>query len=149
MVGINARRFFGLIARLVLASVFISAALPKLKDPVAFAAAIDAYRTISGSWAMAAATVLPWLELIIAVGLLTPWLRRASAWIMALLLGLFIALHLSAWARGLNIDCGCFGESGSSPDYHWLILRNLALLLATIFILRIAQRNKNAPESTL
>jgi uncharacterized membrane protein YphA (DoxX/SURF4 family) len=149
MVGINARRFFGLIARLVLASVFISAALPKLKDPVAFAAAIDAYRTISGSWAMAAATVLPWLELIIAVGLLTPWLRRASAWIMALLLGLFIALHLSAWARGLNIDCGCFGESGSSPDYHWLILRNLALLLATVFILRIAQRNKNAPESTL
>jgi uncharacterized membrane protein YphA (DoxX/SURF4 family) len=149
MVGINARRFFGLIARLVLASVFISAALPKLKDPVAFAAAIDAYRTISGSWAMAAATVLPWLELIIAVGLLTPWLRRASAWIMALLLGLFIALHLSAWARGLNIDCGCFGESGSSPDYHWLILRNLALLLATIFILRIAQRNNNAPESTL
>ena len=149
MVGINARRFVGLIARLVLASVFISAALPKLKDPVAFAAAIDAYRTISGSWAMAAATVLPWLELIIAVGLLTPWLRRASAWIMALLLGLFIALHLSAWARGLNIDCGCFGESGSSPDYHWLILRNLALLLATVFILRIAQRNKNAPESTL
>ena len=149
MVGINARRFFGLIARLVLASVFISAALPKLKDPVAFAAAIDAYRTISGSWAMAAATVLPWLELIIAVGLLTPWLRRASAWIMALLLGLFIALHLSAWARGLNIDCGCFGESGSSPDYHWLILRNLALLLATVFILRIAQRNNNAPESTL
>jgi uncharacterized membrane protein YphA (DoxX/SURF4 family) len=149
MVGINARRFFGLIARLVLASVFISAALPKLKDPVAFAAAIDAYRTISGSWAMAAATVLPWLELIIAVGLLTPWLRRASAWIMALLLGLFIALHLSAWARGLNIDCGCFGESGSSPDYHWLFVRNLALLLATVFILRIAQRNKNAPESTL
>jgi uncharacterized membrane protein YphA (DoxX/SURF4 family) len=149
MVGIDAKRFFGLIARLVLASVFISAALPKLKDPVAFAAAIEAYRTLSGSWAMAAATVLPWLELIIAVGLLTPWLRRASAGIMALLLVLFIALHLSAWARGLNIDCGCFGASASSPDYHWLVLRNLALLILSIFIWRIALRNKYAPTRTL
>lgn len=148
MVRINAKGFFGLIARLVLASVFITAALPKIKDPAAFAASIEGFRLIGGSWAMATAIVLPWLELVLAIGLLTPWLRRASAWSIALLLGLFIALHLSAWARGLDIDCGCFGASASSPDYHWLVLRNLALLILTIYILRIAQRNKYAPTST-
>ena len=143
MVRLNARAFFSLLGRLVLAAVFILAALPKIQDPVAFAASIEGFHIITGSGAMAAATALPWLELVIALGLLTPWLRRASAYSMALLLGLFIALHASAWARGLNINCGCFGESASNPDYHWLILRNLALLLLTIYILRIALRNNN------
>lgn len=144
MVGVTARGLFALIARLVLAWVFINAGLPKIQDPVAFAASIEAYRVIGGTWALAAATVLPWLELVIGVGLVTPWLRRASAAVMVLLLSLFIALHLSAWARGLNIDCGCFGQSAGSPDYHGLILRNLALLAISLFILRLALRNKNA-----
>ena len=146
MVGVNATRFIGLIARLALAGVFISAALPKIQDPVAFAASIEGFRFISGSWAMATAIVLPWLELAIAIGLLTPWLRRASAWTMALLLGLFIALHLSAWVRGLNINCGCFGESAGSSDYHWLILRNLALLIASIFVLRLAHQQSKSGD---
>ena len=144
MVALDARSFFGLLARLILAGVFVIAALPKIKDPIAFAAAIEGYRILSGSWAMAAATALPWLELIIAIGLITPWLRRASAWTIAGLLALFIALHLSAWARGLNINCGCFGESTDSPDYLWLILRNLALLLAALYVLILAGRNKSA-----
>jgi len=149
MVALDARSFFGLLARLILAGVFVIAALPKIKDPIAFAAAIEGYRILSGSWAMAAATALPWLELIIAIGLITPWLRRASAGIIAGLLALFISLHVSAWMRGLNINCGCFGSSAESPDYVWLILRNLALLITTLFILRVAAGNKHAPQHTL
>ena len=145
MVRVDPTSFFGLIARLVLAGVFLQAGLPKVQDPVAFAVAIENYRIISGSWAMAAAIVLPWLEIVIGIGLLTPWLRRASACTMIGLLGVFIALHLLSWARGLDIDCGCFGESAGSPDYHWLILRNLALLITSIFVLRIALRNPRAP----
>lgn len=145
---ISAKCLLLLIARLVLVWVFIRAGLPKVQDPVAFAASIDGYRVISGSLSMWVALFLPWLEIIISVGVLTPWLRRGSATIMALLLGLFIALHGSAWARGLDIECGCFGESTSSPDYHWLILRNLGLLLITIFVLLATRRNKNTPESS-
>ena len=149
MVGIDTRTCLSLLARLLLAGVFISAALPKIQDPLAFAVSIDGYRIISGSWAMAAATALPWVELVIAIGLLTPWLRRASAGIIAGLLALFISLHVSAWMRGLNINCGCFGSSAESPDYVWLILRNLALLITTLFILRVAAGNKHAPQHTL
>jgi uncharacterized membrane protein YphA (DoxX/SURF4 family) len=149
MVGVNTAPLLALIARLVLAWVFISAGLPKVQDPVAFGVAIDGYRVISGSFTLWVAVMLPWLELIIGVGLLTPWLRRASAGMMTLLLALFIILHASAWIRGLDISCGCFGESADSPDYHWLILRNLALLLATIFILMTSLRNKKTHESSL
>lgn len=148
MVGVNTKALALLVARLLLAWVFIGAGLPKIQDPVAFSAAIDGFRIISGSLSLWAAVVLPWLELIIGIGLLTPWLRRASASIMALLLGLFIVMHASAWARGLDINCGCFGESAQSPDYHWLILRNLALLLITIYIFRTSLRNKNPQENS-
>lgn len=148
MGGVNTGALVLLVARLVLAWVFISAGLPKIQDPVAFAASIDGFRIISGSLTLWVAVVLPWLELIIGVGLLIPGLRRASAWTIMLLLGLFIALHGSAWIRGLDINCGCFGESADSPDYHWLILRNLAFLLVAIFILSRPLRNKIARKNS-
>ncbi|MFU8847809.1 MAG: MauE/DoxX family redox-associated membrane protein [Opitutales bacterium] len=142
MVGVNTKALLHLLARLVVAGVFISAGLPKVQDPIAFAASIDGFRIVSGSLSLWTAVVLPWLEIIIGIGLLTPWLRRASASLIALLLALFIILHASAWIRGLDINCGCFGESAESPAYLWLILRNLALLLATLFVLSDALRNK-------
>lgn len=146
---ISIKALFILISRLCLVWIFIRAGLPKIQDPVAFAASIDGYRIIGGSLSMWVAIALPWLEIVIAVGLLTPWLRRSSAILMALLLGLFIALHTSAWARGLDINCGCFGESANSPDYHWLILRNLALLLIAILVLLNPQRNKQPAASSI
>lgn len=148
MGGISSKALLLLIGRLALAWVFIWAAIPKLQDPVAFSASIEGYRIVSGSLAMWAAIILPWLELVVGLGLITPWLRQASAGTMASLLLLFVALHASAWARGLDINCGCFGESTESPGYHWLILRNLALLSITIFILRAPRRNKTTPEGS-
>ncbi|MEM1221748.1 MAG: MauE/DoxX family redox-associated membrane protein [Verrucomicrobiota bacterium] len=125
-----------LIARLVLAGVFVTAALPKIQDPVAFGQSIIAYRLIEGDLVGWTALALPWLELICAIGLLMPWLKRASAiWIAGLLL-VFITLHASAWARGLDIDCGCFGESdGSGINYSLSILRNTALLAAVSYLI--------------
>jgi hypothetical protein len=55
------------------------------------------------------AFVLPWLELIAAVLLLTgPW-RGEARLILALLLAVFILAKISTEVRGLHIDCGCFG----------------------------------------
>ncbi|MEO0508945.1 MAG: MauE/DoxX family redox-associated membrane protein [Verrucomicrobiota bacterium] len=149
MVQVNAIGLFALVARLVLAWVFIRAGLPKVQDPVAFAASIDNYRIVEGSLSLWVALVLPWLEVVIGIGLLTPWLRQASGWAITALLGLFIGLHTSAWARGLDIDCGCFGESNETIGYHWLILRNSLLLLVAIFILLRDSRNKKTPESSI
>ena len=50
----------------------------------------------------------------------------------------FIVGIASAWARGLEIDCGCFGNGGAAPgaasDYPWEIARDVALLAASIFL---------------
>lgn len=129
---INHLEYLLLLARLTLSAVFLFAALPKIQDPVAFAASIEAYHVISAQSVMWVAIVLPWLELFIGIGILMPQLRRASGLLIVALLIVFIGLHASAWVRGLDISCGCFGQSETeaSPNYLWLIFRNLALMIA-------------------
>lgn len=141
MAGVNPRirsmAYLILIGRLVVSAVFILAALPKIQDPAAFAVSVEGYRIVTANLAMWIALALPWLELVTGFGILIPQIRRGSALVITLLLIAFIALHASAWARGLDINCGCFNahESEKTPDYLWLILRNIGLLTACIFVL--------------
>jgi uncharacterized membrane protein YphA (DoxX/SURF4 family) len=141
MAGVNpevrSMAYLVLLGRLIVSVAFILAALPKIQDPAAFAISVEGYRVVTANLAMWIALVLPWLELVTGFGLLIPQIRRGSNLIITLLLIVFIALHASAWARGLDINCGCFNahESEKKPDYLWLILRNIGLLTACIFVL--------------
>ena len=142
MAEITAKPALHWIARIVLAVTFLSAALPKILDPVAFAVSVEAYRVISGATANWTALLLPWLELFIAFGILTPWLRFASAATIATLLIAFISLHMTSWARGLDISCGCFGKDAGSSNYVLLLARNCALLLPVIVVLSSERTGK-------
>jgi uncharacterized membrane protein YphA (DoxX/SURF4 family) len=141
MAGVNPRirpmPYLVLLGRLVVSAAFILAALPKIQDPAAFAVSVEGYRIVADNLIIWIALALPWLELVIGFGLLIPQIRRGSNLIIALLLIIFIALHASAWARGLDINCGCFNAHASEkmPDYLWLILRNIGLLTACTFVL--------------
>jgi uncharacterized membrane protein YphA (DoxX/SURF4 family) len=137
MAEVSKKTWIALIARLLLVAVFIFAALPKIQDPVAFAASIEGFRLVSYDFAVWIALILPWLELVTGFGVLLPQIRRVSAVILALMLLVFIGLHASAWIRGLDITCGCFGvhESHTAPNYLLLILRNVGLLIACVCVL--------------
>jgi len=141
MAGVNpevrSMAYLVLLGRLIVSVAFILAALPKIQDPAAFAISVEGYRVVTANLAMWIALVLPWLELVAGFGLLIPQIQRGSNLTIALLLIVFIALHTSAWARGLDINCGCFNahESEKTPDYLWLILRNFGLLAVCIFVL--------------
>ena len=150
MGAVNQKSLFVLIARLVVAGAFVMAALPKIQDPVAFATSVSAFRVIAPELSIWVALLLPWLELVIGLGILLPIIRRTSGALIGLLLLLFIALHTSAWMRGLDISCGCFGaETGeATTDYRWLILRNLFLLGAAILVLRQDRRNIHEPQGS-
>ena len=98
---------------------------------------IENYQLISSSDALLIiATYLPWLE--IAVGLALLFGRAvlgASAWI-SLLLVVFIAALVSAWLRGLDISCGCFGhETQNRTNYPVHLAGNIALLLAALTVM--------------
>ena len=148
MAGLTPRKGLTWITRLIAAATFLAAAFPKILDPLAFATSIDAYRIIDGASTNWVALLLPWLELFIAIGLLTPWLRTASASTIAILLVFFITLHAISWARGLDISCGCYGEGAGSGNYVLLIMRNCALLLAILYVLWDERRTTKTFKKT-
>jgi uncharacterized membrane protein YphA (DoxX/SURF4 family) len=118
------------VPRLLAAGVFFWAGAAKVLDPATFLAAIETYRLLPGALARAVAVWLPWVELCAAVGLFLPTYRRAAAWLLLALMASFtIALGL-AWARGLDITCGCFGrsETVSGAAYLRYLARDVALL---------------------
>jgi putative oxidoreductase len=116
--------------RLLVAGIFIVAAVLKMHDPAAFAEQIANYR-LWPSLSNYLAVGLPGIELMAAAVLLFGrrlW-RTGALLILAGLLVVFTVAIARAWAMGLDLDCGCFG-TGSTHVGPWSVLRNLGLLAA-------------------
>jgi uncharacterized membrane protein YphA (DoxX/SURF4 family) len=130
------------VARLGLAAVFLIAGGTKVGDLAASGRAVNAYDLMPYDVAKAVGAAQPFLEIALGLLLLAGLAVRLSAGIGAVLLVIFIAGIASAWARGLQIDCGCFSKggelgAGKVPTYGWEILRDLGfLVLAGILLVK-------------
>ncbi|HEY3295451.1 MAG TPA: MauE/DoxX family redox-associated membrane protein [bacterium] len=106
------------VCRLGIAVVYLLAAIPKLLDPLDFAKAIANYRVsfpiIGQDYIYPVAIFLPALEAVVAIALFSNKWKRIASLIAGAMLLMFIVLIGQAVARGLNIDCGCFGSGGVS-----------------------------------
>ena len=130
--------WIGLVARLVTGTVWVVAGGLKLPDPAASVRAVRAYDLLPESAVTLVGHGLPVLELLIGLLLLVGLLTRPAAIVSSLLLVAFIAGIVSAWARGLEIECGCFGgggaKAGAAAAYPWEIARDLGLLLLSAWL---------------
>lgn len=72
---------------------------------------------ISPPWDAAAAYTVPWLEIVLGVMLVAGWWTRAVLGVLAGLVAVFAVCVGWAWARNLNIACGCLG--GEAPIHYW------------------------------
>jgi uncharacterized membrane protein YphA (DoxX/SURF4 family) len=101
-----------LLGRLALAAVFLFAGYAKLplrQPAMLFAFTIDSYQLLP-PWAVSlVAHTLPWFELALGLLLLVGWPLRPVATLASLLLLVFFGVMVRTYARGLEIDCGCFG----------------------------------------
>ena len=123
-----------LVSRLLIAALFLFAAITKLFDPSSFAQQIANYQLTPWPVTAALSVFLPALELCVGICLLLGrWESGALIW-LAILLMLFSGALLSAIVRGLSIDCGCFGRSVENTGTLWPLFRNLALLVVTGFL---------------
>ncbi|MFZ1983238.1 MAG: MauE/DoxX family redox-associated membrane protein [Desulfatitalea sp.] len=136
-------------ARFLLGAIFIYAAVDKILDPATFAQAIANYQILPPLWVHPTALLLPWLELVCGLGLMSGVLKRGSALVITLLLITFTAaLGYSAY-RGLDIHCGCFASDGAgTPNLYLDLLRDAVLLTLAIFVLRRVRRSEpcNCPD---
>jgi uncharacterized membrane protein YphA (DoxX/SURF4 family) len=130
------------VARLGLAAVFLIAGGLKVGDLAESGRAVNAYQLMSFDVAKAVGAIQPFLEIAVGLLLLIGLAVRLSGAIAALLLVIFIAGIASAWARGLQIDCGCFSKGGAltggrTAEYGLEILRDLGfLVLAGILLVK-------------
>jgi len=134
------REWVGLLARLATGAVWIGAGIAKLGDSYQSVQAVRAYELLPGGLVEPVGYLLPVLEVVVGAALVAGLLTRGAAVLSALLSVAFVVGISSAWARGLEIDCGCFGGGGYDPGaaahYPWEIARDTALLLASLFLVR-------------
>ncbi len=99
------------VSRLVFSGVFVWAGWGKLRDPLAFADSVAAFRMLPHPvFVSLVALGVPVLEWMTAVLLWVPRWHRAARWVMTGLFALFAVALSVAQVRGLEIDCGCFGS---------------------------------------
>jgi uncharacterized membrane protein YphA (DoxX/SURF4 family) len=123
-------------ARLLVGGVFVVAGALKLPDPAAAVRAVRAYQLLPEPLVAPVAFGLPVLEIALGLALLLGVFVRTAAIGAAVLLVVFLAGVISAWARGLQIDCGCFGDGGpvaaGETAYPQEVLRDVGLLIAAV-----------------
>ncbi len=126
-------------ARVALAGVLFWAGWVKFTEPPALQRqAVEAYELLPEGLAGAVGYGLPVLEMVLALLLVVGFVTRFSAVLSALLMAVFVAGIASVWARGLSIDCGCFGGGGAvaagETKYLQEILRDLGFLALGVWI---------------
>jgi hypothetical protein len=113
----------------VLSCVLGWAAIGKLGRFREFVGQVAAYRLLPMMFVRPAALAVVSAELITTVLLVPPPTRPAGAGLATLLLAVFLAAQASALARGLAIDCGCFGGSDELAAIGPATVTRTALLL--------------------
>lgn len=123
----------------MLGGVFLVAGVLKAIDPQSSVAAVRAYQLLPASLATVVGWGLPFAEIALGLLLLAGIATRAVAVGVAMLLVIFIAGVVSAAARGLSIDCGCFGGGGAvdpgQTAYGVELVRDTGLLLLALWLI--------------
>lgn len=119
------------LARVVVATMLWLSAYWKIARPGAFLEAVVEYQLVPFPAAMVVAAWLPWLEVVLAVAVLTRWNRGAA--LISVTLGLaFVLAQASVLVRGLSVACGCFGPTGEPVGAVSLIRSSLFLVCAWV-----------------
>ena len=130
--------WFGLFARLTLGGVIFVAGALKVTTPYKSAAAMRAYELLPISIANFFGYALPWFEVGLGALLILGVATRLSGFIAGSLMIVFIIAIASAWARGLSIDCGCFGGGGQvapgETKYLQEIVRDFGLAFLGFYL---------------
>jgi uncharacterized membrane protein YphA (DoxX/SURF4 family) len=133
-------RWVGTVARLVIGGVFAVSGFTKVVDIEGTVRSVRAYKLLPEAVVPTVGAGLPVLELALSLLLLTGLLTRAAAVVTVPLSGAFFFGVAHAWAKGLTIQCGCFGNGGLTshpvPGYVRELVINAILILAALWLIR-------------
>ena len=127
-----------LLSRLILGGVLFAAGALKVGNLQKSAMAVRAYEMLPVELANFLGYALPWIEIGIGLLLIVGASVKICGLLGAFTMFAFIIAIAQAWARGLSIDCGCFGGGGTiDPEetkYLSEIIRDIGLLAMGVFL---------------
>ena len=114
--------------RIIIGAIFIYASVGKLFNAEAFAKAIKNY------------DMLPFATLGIY--------KKGSSAIAILSLVMFLIALTSAYARGLDINCGCFSleTTATKSDILTRIFEDILMLIGILIVYIFGEKKKSEPE---
>jgi uncharacterized membrane protein YphA (DoxX/SURF4 family) len=143
-----ARRVFEWILRIGLGGAFIYAGRLKLPDLQAFFWDIHHYELTHPDVSLVIAFFLPWVEIFAGLALIVGRLYLGSIAICTALSALFLGAIGSAWYRGLDITCGCFGREDNATNFPKHIAIDAAMLLAALTLWWLySRRPRSDPDA--
>jgi hypothetical protein len=131
-----------------IAVAFLAAGAAKIVDPLAFAVSIARLRIVPMPLVGPVAILLPWVEVVAAVALLLPNYRLPAIKLLLGLLLVFTAILGIGFLRGTGVSCGCFGSGDLILNQpRFALMRNIALLLGAVWVIRAKPTSPAAPAS--
>ena len=132
--------WIGLVCRLTLGGVLFVAGYLKVDKLEVSQMAVRSYELLPIPLANFLGQTLPLFEVVIGLLLIVGAATRAVAALGGFTMFIFIIAIAQAWARGLNIDCGCFGGGRTvapgETRYLQEILRDAGLVAMALFLIR-------------
>ncbi len=140
MTKLSANDILVLIARLILGAILIYSSIDKIADPANFARDIRNYSVPILGLDNLMAMVLPWLELIAGLALLSGIMLDGAAMVTMLMMSIFIVAISQAMLRGIDIECGCGLKDGEMIGGQKIIEDLIYFALALVIYHRRGKR---------
>jgi len=120
---------------------FLYAGIVKALEPTQFLDDIRSFELLLDPYAGIMALFIPYLEIIAGIAVVGGPFRKGGLGLLVASLLIFLGAILSAWLRGIDIRCGCFGnQENTASNYLELITRDLLLLALGCWLLRLQFR---------
>lgn len=137
------QKWFLILLRVILGGIFVYAGAAKIGNPQAFADSIATFQLLPPQLVNLVALGLPVFEILVGGMLIFGIYEHQAALALLGLMAVFVIFLFQAIARGLEVDCGCFGSGQPSAGAAWLSLgRNIILVAACWWVFR----NANQPR---
>lgn len=124
-----------LILRLIVGGILIYASVSKIVHPEEFYLSVMEYHLVGNTLSKIIALWLPWIELLVGVGVLSGIWFLTNLRLAQLLFAGFTIILIVTLFRGIHTDCGCFGSAGGRVSWLHVLGDVILYFLTTLLVI--------------